>query len=623
MKDFGTLKGADIIPLLSTLLQEGAFASENVVMALSCVRKSNGAKTILYFCSDYLIRSKSYQYSPVLADIFYARRLLERGQKEEIEAGQQRSRSFSVGQFVLDQGWVSQNEVAQVITQLIEIAAYEVLQWEQVQVHLSKAEGFAASETTSIPDRELLSVESFIADADKNLPVLKLIQQELQDFNWILKRLKEVQRGELSAQQAHIYRYINHQRTLFQLLQISDLDYFETLAAAYQLIKWGYIGRSSTPERRQQRVMPSVPKSPPKPAAKPAAKPAEEKSVTTAPAAPKAASRYKIARRRFLHRSRGSDFFQILHGLLEGGETRGQVIVESQTQPLRATFELDKTQLFHASSSAANVRFGDILIKQKRITHEALKEALKIQRAEKRHLGEVLVEQGVIGAADISRLIYHQMECVLYEVLTWNDAKFYFSSEPSTRSVQREVSVPVHFDIESGRLVQDEADSSSLLHEADRALPILLMIRERLPALDAVPVKAVSQPQLSDMQKEVWQWIDGYYSLQDILMASSLGYVDTFTALYQMYSTHSIGFEREQSPPQKILTQIPSQVSPASIPQASSGVTAPPPESSKSVRHPLEILLGDKLIEQLLELPDHQHKPLRQLLSAALEMGLT
>ena len=71
MRDFGVMTGQELLPLLATLWQEGALAAESETQALVCVHEITGAKTTLYFCQDFLIRTESPQRQPDLIDIFY------------------------------------------------------------------------------------------------------------------------------------------------------------------------------------------------------------------------------------------------------------------------------------------------------------------------------------------------------------------------------------------------------------------------------------------------------------------------------------------------------------------------------------------------------------------------
>lgn len=601
MRDFGVLSGAGLIPLWATLLQEGAFASETETQALVCVNEDTGEKITLYFEADFLVRAEAAHTQPDLAAIFYAKRLLERAQKDKIREQQETYTQLSVGKYVIDQGWVSQSDVAQALINLIEIQAYEVLQWASVLVHLAPAETFLPQNVSSIPAPEFIPMAYFIGETEKNLPVLLLMQQELQDFRWVLKRLKEVQRGELSAQQAHVYRHVNQQRTLAQLLQISDLGYFETLAAVYQLIKWGYLGKGA-------RVEPLKPQ-----------------SLSAPPREPKASevdrAKYKIAQRHFLKRDRGAELFSIFETLLAEGYESGELVVESQSEPVRASFVFREGALVQASLSTGQVRLGELLLKKKRVTSVALKTALQLQRnREALLLGQILIENGQVDESDILPLIKHQMACVLYPVLAWGDVKFYFTLQIRP-SAQQQVQAPLQW---------ASADAENpLFYEAFKALPMLLMLKERFPSLQLTPVRqSASERRRSDTQEEVLSLVDGLTSFQDILLISELGYLETYVALYQLLNNHTIGLKRKQHTQERLARQVPEQRRFAAPPSAVlSDKVLPIPEADppplrllKSEAHPLETLLGSELCELLLALPEPKHAALRQLITSALEL---
>ncbi len=612
MRDFGVLAGADLVPLLTTLLQEGALASETETQSLQCIHEENGAKITLYFCSDYLIRAESTQESPPLADIFYAKRLLERGQREKIAELEKGHPHFSVGKYVIEQGWISQSDVAQTLISLIEIFAYEVLQWKRVHFQIKPADPLPPKKISPIPDREFIPVTYFVADAEKNLPVLVLMQQELADFRWTLCRLKEAQRGELSSQQAHVYRYVNHQRTLAKILQISDLGYFETLAATYQLIKWEYLGKGTRgiePKRAiETRSEPSVSQIL-KPLNIPAAPVLKPPSVQ--PQAKKSTSKYNITGRHFLKRDRGSELFGVFEALFADDHHTGEIIVENQTDPFRASFVFRDRQLLYATSSETPVRLGDILLKRKRISSSVLKQALQTQRGQSSVLlGQTLVKSGHLNAAELEGLICHQMAYVLYNVLGWSEVKFYFS--PHTQGPQKTVQIPIQW--------KDKPAKNTLFYDAYTALPMLVMLKTKLAQLTQVPVQfSLQNHTLSDIQRAVWMQIDGLTSFQDLLLISEEGYIETYTALYQMLSTHLIGLKQKGGKKAASPREVPE-------PRQWSAVESPGAESSvrptSSVTpHPLSVLLGEELATLLVALPEHKHAALRQLLHSALEMA--
>jgi hypothetical protein len=615
MRDFGVLAGADLVPLLTTLLQEGALASETETQSLTCVHEENGAKIALYFCSDYLIRAESSQESPPLAEIFYAKRLLERGQHEKIADLEKSKPYFSVGKYVIEQGWISQSDVAQTLITLIEIFAYEVLQWKQVHFQLKPAEPLPPKKISHIPDREFIPVTYFVADAEKNLPVLVLMQQELADFRWTLRRLKEAQRGELSSQQAHVYRYVNHQRTLAKILQISDLGYFETLAATYQLIKWGYLGKGTrgvepklTLEMKTEPITEPLVSREARPLSRPSAPVAKPPAVQDQK---KSTSKYNITGRHFLKRDRGSELFSVFEALFADDHYSGEVIVENQTDPFRASFVFRDRQLLHATSSEVPVRLGDILLKKKRISASTLKQALQTQRDQSSVLlGQTLVKSGHLNAGELDGLIYHQMAYVLYNVLGWSEVKFYFASH--NQGAQKTVQIPIQW--------QDKPAEKTLFHEAYTALPMLVMLKTKLPQLTQVPVQfSLQNHTLSDTQRAVWMQIDGLTSFQDLLLVSEEGYLETYTALYQMLSTHLIGFKQKGAKKVLPLREAPEprQWSPVEVAQSD---PQPVQSSSPVTPHPLAVLLGEELTALLIALPEHKHAALRQLLYSALEM---
>lgn len=649
MRDFGILKGSDLVQVLSTLAQEGTLDKEEI-QVIRAVKQEMGNHSELYFRSGACVYAESSDYTYRLEKLLYKKRLLERGQVEELEQAKTLHPEKSLAQLVLEQGWVSESELAQMVAHLTEIVAYEVLLWEETAFSLDKSrkpEGDLFG--LGLPSEKLMTAKSFADDAEKNLPVLILMREKFTNPNMILRRQQKIEREQLSDYQYHVYRYVNNRNSIRELLQLSELGYFDTFATLFQLMSWDYIGMGKLDVPRYQRKAPppaaSKASSSPAPPPRPKAAKTEPKPVVSGPAP-------RPGQRQFLRRCRGSELLQILVSVLKSGHQNGKLVVDNQRQILRCELTLHEGHLVHAATTASNIRFGDLLQQKGLVDASQIREALEEQKGDKNiHLGEVLARHGLLEKADIPRLIYHQMECVIYETLAWADAKFYF--EVADKIQQEEVRVDVDFEVQDGRLIRseegDEEDEQTrnILQEADKNLPILLMIREKMPDSRAIPIPdKPPAAALSDEQKYVLEQIDGKSSIQDLLIASKLDYFQTYTAIFQLFSMEAIQVPAPGEGPQPPNSSSPARPRQVLVPPRRSSQDPIRPVSSAPTTAPkqaetgeilvgadldaepsggfekMETLLGSQNLELLHRLPDSKRERFQQALNALLSLAL-
>lgn len=652
MRQFGELKGQDLIQLLNTLATEGALTAPGVIHKLQATHPM-GAQNSLFIRENVFIHAISTDYKFSLSSALGKRGFIDKIQLQEMKDIRKAEQPTpSLARLLLRHKLIDDANLKAVINHLNEVLAYEIMMWKTCDFKLipveHNPEDFSTYFAGELEAERLLDVTEFAADADKNLPVLMLMREKLSNPNMILKRLREADPAELSDPQNHVYQAVNNRNSLRDVLLLSDLGYFETYTALFQLLSWETIGMGSleTPRYAKKAPEPMVSR----PAATPRPTPAATPARAEAPVVPTSAS----DERSFLRRARGADLFQVLSALIKGGKRSGKLRVENQKSVIHSDLMLHEGNLVHASSTMYSQRFGDLLVHKGLITVEDLQDALETQKEQKgKHLGEILVAEKLIQAEIIPQLVYHQIECVLYELLSWADAKFFF--EESATPLQQEFVVFADYEIVDGRLIQREGSSEpkgrDVLGDADKNLAILLMIKEKMPNPSAVVKRTAQEPvsELSEEQKQVIALVNGQHSINDLLVLSDLDYFATYTALFQIFSSGLIEIQKEApasapaasaplSRPKPTMT--PSAASNVSSNAASSTLASPVarPEPIKSAAasaapaggggdaaqyEQLRKLLGEDLLRALMQFPARQAPALRKGLEALVEMGLS
>jgi len=143
---------------------------------------------------------------------------------------------------------------------------------------------------------------------------------------------------------------------------------------------------------------------------------------------------------------------------LANNQSRGTLIVHDKESRKRIYFE-DGRIILLSSGKRKGLRIGKILLGRGKITQNELDAALKLQESGKEPLGEILVGMGVITEADIQDALKFQIEEEIYNLLTWTNAQFEFSSDVSLVESKAE---------RASEMISLSLDMQALLMEAAR-----------------------------------------------------------------------------------------------------------------------------------------------------------
>lgn len=684
MRSIGLLQGSDLVQLINTLSAEGVLDKPEQLNTLYAKNMERGNTSQLIFYQGHLIKAISSDYDIHLGEVLINRNLIEKEQLTQL-LEEQKMRQVVLGTILREKELISEEKLVSLIHHLIEIVSYEILLWKKTDFQLDSVplKNKSLSDIgVHISIEQYREVKEFIQASEKYLPVVVLIKDMFNNPSMLINRLRDPSIEEISDHQQHVNQFINNENTLRDILMMSDLNYFETYSALYQLVSWeiagvgevapqGYSGQSSQA------------KSKPKPKAKPQSKPATDTASSPKPkAGGSTALRRKIdaqrreASREFLKKTAGSELLHILVAVLSSGKKSGKLIIENQKNDIRSELTLNAGNLVHASSTMYSDRFGDLLVKKGVITPDDLQQALSTQKEDRsKRLGQILVEMELISEETIPLMIYHQIECVLYEVLSWSEAKFYF--EASKEKSQTDFVIYADYQMVDGRLVDqgnEDGDGKNLLGDADKNLPVLLLIKEKMSHPSAIVQLTTTEIDipLSDSQKQTLALVNGINSLNDIVVMSDLDYFQTYANLYQIYSWGVIELlpvQTTNTPPQppaeeKTKSSVavtadkrtPADMSSAATPSPPSTPSAPPssarpprkapprsdgkrPDSSardiiekqkreiyllkNSLKEYQKIsdLFGSDLIRKLATVPSYKQETLRKILSALVEFG--
>jgi hypothetical protein len=191
------------------------------------------------------------------------------------------------------------------------------------------------------------------------------------------------------------------------------------------------------------------------------------------------------------------------------------------------TLHFKKGVVVFASSNLPEERFGEMLLKENKITREQFEAASKLVTRGKR-LGKILVELQAISPKALWNEVRHQVQEISYSILAWDSGSFQFleGEERTGENITTSLSVP------------------ELLLEGLRRIKDSALFQRRIPSKDIVfervlPAHRPSGLKVEEYEKHVFHLVDGNRSVQEVCDLSEVGEFETLKTLYIFFT---IGF---------------------------------------------------------------------------------
>lgn len=198
------------------------------------------------------------------------------------------------------------------------------------------------------------------------------------------------------------------------------------------------------------------------------------------------------------------DVFQ----LLDVSRKTGVLRITSKIRQNQGTVYFDGGAVVYAEIQTNPHRLGELLVQAGKLGDADLSRAREIQqRGDRRRLGEILVEMGAITERELERQVRRQIEEVVFEMMSWQEGYFSFIEGP----------LPAFAGDSAVRL-----PTEALLMEGARRIDEWSRIESKIPHLDIVPAlppaEQVSEGML-DLLPSEWEVlaaIDGERSIRGI-----------------------------------------------------------------------------------------------------------
>ena len=241
----------------------------------------------------------------------------------------------------------------------------------------------------------------------------------------------------------------------------------------------------------------------------------------------------------------GSELIPILGKVFEKGKITGIINCKNISHEMSSQIFIKDGHIVYANSTMYRAKFGDLMVKKGIITSKDLNTALRLQSESenKKLIGTILVEMGIVSERVIPNLLYHQIEVVIYEILSWKSSNISF--DESNIDFHPDYKRPIGEN--EGKFAYSElsklSDSKSFLNTLKSNIEELIKIRTSLSEPNEIPKRILkSYPsQLTFDQRKILRAVDGINSINDIIVLSDLNYFKTYQIVFSLITEKIIG----------------------------------------------------------------------------------
>lgn len=244
-----------------------------------------------------------------------------------------------------------------------------------------------------------------------------------------------------------------------------------------------------------------------------------------------------------------ADIFQLI-GLQR---KTGVLTLRSQEDVVTISFLDGKIVGADSLNKRLEDRLGQVLLKAKAISREALERALAVQRETLERLGHILLTHGLLTKEELSHALQQQILQIIYRTFRWQDGDYHFAQEASVDYDQELVTpMPIESILMEGARMLDEwpiiekkiPDRTAVYLPTRAAEKVEVAPEEELEELIEFEFEQAPLPQEESMapasirvtpvEQHVLQLLNGVNTVDDVVRLSMYGEFETCKALYTL-----------------------------------------------------------------------------------------
>ncbi|HYT32048.1 MAG TPA: DUF4388 domain-containing protein, partial [Thermoanaerobaculia bacterium] len=226
-----------------------------------------------------------------------------------------------------------------------------------------------------------------------------------------------------------------------------------------------------------------------------------------------------------------NDIFQVL-GLQRKS---GVLVVEGPDDTVTISFLGGQVVSAESATHRLDNRIGSLLVRGGRISDEQLARILHLQKESQQRLGFLLIRERLVTPEDLREALRLQIFRIVFSSFRWTDGRFRFTQEAS-----------IDYDADHMSPVPTE----SILMEAAQMMDEWPMLEKKVRSRDIVYRRAPGVEKLrlvhggeeagegvlavSRAEAEVWRWIDGNRDVTDLLERAFLSDFEVYKGLAEL-----------------------------------------------------------------------------------------
>ena len=227
--------------------------------------------------------------------------------------------------------------------------------------------------------------------------------------------------------------------------------------------------------------------------------------------------------------------------LISQQQKTGVLLVDRHGESIEVLFWNGMIISAHPVAKVEKELLGEKLVKSGLISADQLQRALDIQEDNLQHLGEILVEMGILGKEMLDRIIRNQIYDTFSELFQWKEGSYAFHAKPVT--FNENVFTPLaleHIILDVLRMMDEWPDimkaissMNTVFKKSDRAFS---------------EGDEVVEEKMSHEQRIVFNLVDGLSNVQGVVDKSLLGKFSTAKAVKEILDSDYIEVVLDESP---------------------------------------------------------------------------
>lgn len=220
--------------------------------------------------------------------------------------------------------------------------------------------------------------------------------------------------------------------------------------------------------------------------------------------------------------------------LISQQQKTGVLLVERGSDSIEVLFWNGMIVSAHPVAKDDKELLGERLVRSGLVTESQLQRALTMQRKNRQHIGEVLVEMNIMTQQMMDRIIHNQIYDTFSDLFQWKDGRYVF--QPSSVNFNEKLFTPMGFEhiiLDVLRMI----DEWPILLRSISSLDAVFKKNERF---DDSSAAEEAESTMTRDQKMIFNLLDGRSSAEELAQRSLLGKFVTVQALRTLLDSELI-----------------------------------------------------------------------------------